>query len=174
LPRPLEESPARGSTASLAYACELIQHKKYQDAQSILRKLIATDPGNAALRFAAGYVDQQQENWDEALDSYQKSLALVPGLSDTHSRLSYLFYRDDDGDNAIAEGPHRPQYRSRQCRTDRFVGLGLYANNQFAAAAHAFRNRWLASLNADVYYDMGITLRDQGEVDAAAAAKLSG
>jgi cytochrome c-type biogenesis protein CcmH/NrfG len=27
----------------------------------------------------------------------------MPGLSDTHSRLAYLFYRSDDGDNAIAD-----------------------------------------------------------------------
>ena len=27
----------------------------------------------------------------------------MPGLSDTHSRLAYLFYPSDDADNAIAE-----------------------------------------------------------------------
>ena len=44
----------------LAHAGQLIRQKKYQEAQSILQKLIAANPGNAALHFALGYVYQQQ------------------------------------------------------------------------------------------------------------------
>src|ERR1700690_1091733 len=94
---------AAGCSAPLAHAGELIHQKKYQEAQSVIQKLIVATPGDAALYFAMGYVHQQQGDWDEALDSYQDSEDRMPGLSDVHSRLAYLFYRDDDPDNAIAE-----------------------------------------------------------------------
>jgi tetratricopeptide (TPR) repeat protein len=81
----------------------LVQKKKYRQAQSILQKLISANSDNAALHYALGYVQQQQEDWDEAYDSYQTSQALMPGLSDIHSRMAYVLYRSDDGDGAIAE-----------------------------------------------------------------------
>ena len=58
------DTGAAGCPAPLARAAELIQQKQYQEAQSILRKLIASDPGNAALHFAAAYAYQRQEDWD--------------------------------------------------------------------------------------------------------------
>ena len=158
-------------SAPLAHAAELIQQKRYQEAQSVLRKLIAADPGNAALYFALGYVHQQQEDWDEALESYQDSEDKMPGLSDVHSRLAYLFYRDDDPDNAIAEARTALSIDPRNAEAYRFLGLGLYGNTQYAAAIHAFHESLARDPNsADVYYDLGITLRDKGDIDAAAAA----
>ena len=62
----------------------------------MLQKLIAADPADACLEFALGYIHQQQEDWDEAFEAYQNSQQLMPGLSDVHSRLAYVFYRDDD------------------------------------------------------------------------------
>ena len=157
--------------ARLARAGELIRQKKYQEAQSILQKLIAEDPGNAALYFALGYVHQQQEDWDEALDSYQNSQQLMPGLSDVHSRMAYLLYRSDEADDAIAEARTALSIDPRNAEAYRSLGLGLYANAQYAAAIHAFHESLARQpKNADVYYDLGITLRDKGDVDAAAAA----
>ena len=96
---------------------------------------------------------------------------LMPGLSDIHSRLAYLLYRSDDADGAIAEARTALSIDPRNAEAYRFLGLGLYANGQYAAAVHAFQESLARQPNnADVYYDMGITLRDQGNVDAAAAA----
>ena len=166
-----EKVAAGACPASLAHAGELIRQKKYQEAQSILQKLIAADPGNAALQFAMGYVHQQQEDWDEAFDSYQNSQQLMPGLSDVHSRLAYLLYRSDEADDAIAEARTALSIDPRNAEAYRFLGLGLYANAQYDAGIHAFHESLARQPNnADVYYDLGITLRDKGDVDAAAAA----
>ena len=67
------------------------------------RSLIAADPGNAALHFAMGFVHQKQDDWDDAADSYEAARALMPGLSDIHSRLAYVFYRSEEAASAIAE-----------------------------------------------------------------------
>ena len=133
-----EKVDAVACPASLAHAGELIRQKKYQEAQSILQKLIAADPGNAALQFAMGYVHQQQEDWDEAFDSYQSSQQLMPGLSDVHSRLAYLLYRSDDADDAIAEARTALSIDPRNAEAYRFLGLGLYANAQYDGGSPRF------------------------------------
>jgi Flp pilus assembly protein TadD len=166
-----QAKPADTCPALLAHAGELIQQKKYQEAQSILQKLIATDSTDASLQFALGYVHQQQEDWDEAFEAYQGSQQLMPGLSDVHSRLAYLLYRADDAEGAIAAARTALSIDPRNAEAYRFLGLGLYANARYVAAVHAFRESLaLQPDNADVYYDMGITLRDKGDIDAAAAA----
>ncbi len=125
---------------ALAVAGQLTRRRKYQEAQSILQKLIATDSGNAALHFALGYVHQQRQDWDDALDSSQNAQQLMPGLSDVHSRVAYLLYRADDADGAIAEARTALSIDSRNAEAYRFLGLGLFANSQYAAAIHAFHD----------------------------------
>ena len=103
------------------------------------RTLIAADPNNPALHFAMGYVHQQQDDWDDASDSYDTARSLMPGLSDIHSRLAYLFYRSDEAGSAIAEARTALSIDPRNAEAYRFLGLGLYANGQYKAAVHAFR-----------------------------------
>ena len=111
--------------SSLVQAAELIHQKKFQEAQSILQKMIAADSDNAALHFAMGYVHQQQEDWDEASDSYTNSEALMPGLSDVHSRMAYLLYRSDDADGAIAEARTALSIDPRNAEGYRFLRPGF-------------------------------------------------
>ena len=122
-----DQSKPAACLASLAHAGELIGQKKYQEAQSILQKLIAADPGDASLEFALGYVHQQQEDWDQALNAYQASQQLMPGLSDVHSRVAYLLYRSDDADGAIAAARTALSIDPKNAEAYRFLGLGLYA-----------------------------------------------
>ena len=56
-------------------------------------------------------------------------------------------------------------------RRTAFSASDCTRNAQYAAAVHAFHESLARQPNnADVYYDLGITLRDKGEIDAAAAA----
>ncbi len=141
--RAINQAPGNLDTsdcpASLARAGELIRQKKYQEAKSILQKLITADTGDATLHFVMGYLCQQQSDWDEAFYSHENSRVLMPGLSDTHSRLAYLFYRSDDADNAIAETRTALSIDPKNVEAYRFLGLGLYANGQYSAAVRAFQ-----------------------------------
>ena len=117
-----------------------------------------------------GFVQQQQDQWDEAAESYEAVMTLMPGLSDIHSRVAYLLYRSDD-EMRDCRSAHRSQPRSGNAEAYRFLGLGLYAIGKYSAAVHAFHESLdRQPNNADVYYDLGITLRDKGDIDAAAAA----
>jgi len=119
------------------------------------------------LHFALGYVYQQQEDWTKPSTRFRFN-TVDAGLSDVHSRLAYLLYRATTA-TVHSGGPHRSQYRSPNARRTAFLGLGLYANAHTQRPSMLFTSLLPATPDsADVYYDLGITLRDKGEIDAAA------
>ena len=82
----------------------------------------------------------------------------MPDLPENHSSLAYIFYRLDDGPNAIAEARTALSMDPQNTEAYQFLALALYSNGQYSAAVHAF----LESLsrdadNPDTYYDLGIT-----------------
>src|SRR5207237_9040278 len=101
--KPIPQASESECPAKLAQAGELVREKHYDTAATTLEPLIASNPHNPALHFLMGYIRQQQENWDRAFDEYSTSRDELPGSSDTHSRLAYVFYRYDDADKAVAE-----------------------------------------------------------------------
>ena len=124
--------------APLVNATELVRQSRYHDARFILQKFLSADPDKAALHFAVGYMDQQVEDWNEAFDAYYDARDRMPGLSDIHARLAFLFYRDDDGDSAIAEARTALSIDPSNAEAYRYLGLGLYTDGKYAAALHAF------------------------------------
>src|SRR5256886_3761014 len=147
----------------LAQAGELVREKHYDDAATTLDPLIASDPHNPALHFLMGYIRQQQENWDRAFDEYSTSRDELPGSSDTHSRLAYVFYRYDDADKAVAEARTALSIDPTNAEAYRYLGLGLYASHKDAGALHAFEESLAREpKRAEVYYDIAI-LRDKGD-----------
>src|SRR5207245_2591663 len=92
----------RGSCpASLTKAAALAHQKQYEQAEQIVRALLENDPRNGGLHFALGHLKQQQGDWDGAFDEYSNSKEVEPNFPEVHNRLSLVFYRGDDGDNAI-------------------------------------------------------------------------
>src|SRR5262249_41391250 len=89
--------------AELAKTSALIRARKFDLAQPTVEKLSNKFPDDASLKFALGLIHQQLEQWDPAFDAYSDARDLAPDSSDVHCRLSYVFYRYGDGDNAIAE-----------------------------------------------------------------------
>src|SRR5204863_8468193 len=161
---------ASAGPAKLAQAGELVREEHYDGAAPTLDPLIASDPHNPALHFLMGYIRQQQENWDRAFDEYSTSRDELPGSSDTHSRLAYVFYRYDDADKAVAEARTALSIDPTNAEAYRYLGLGLYASHKDAGALHAFEESLAREpKRAEVYYDIAI-LRDKGDATAASAA----
>ncbi len=140
----------------------------FHEAEIALRKALADDPQNAALHFALGAMLRQQEEWDDAFDELKISARLMPDLPENHSSMAYIFYRLDDGPNAIAEARTALSMDPQNAEAYQFLALALYSNEQYAAAVNAF----IESLardehNADTYYDLGITLHAAGNLAGA-------
>jgi len=181
-------SPYRKSAASAPCACSspaaqvaaLVHDKSLNAAEDKIRALLRDDaddalPNNALLHFVLGTILRRQDRFDEALDAFTESSRLMPGFPETHSQLSYLFYRTDDADDALAEARTALSMDPANAEAYRYLGLALYTNGHYDPALHAFdeslqREPAGSLANADVYFDMGITHRDQGDLRRAAIA----
>lgn len=154
-----------------ARVAALIHGQKFDAAEEQVRVLLRDDAGNPWLHFALGTILREQAQFQDALDAFTESSRLMPGFPETHNQLSYLFYRLDDADNAIAEARTALSMEPSNAEGYRYLGLALYAKGHYDAALHAFEESLARDpAHADVYYDMGITLRDQGDLRRAAIA----
>jgi tetratricopeptide (TPR) repeat protein len=191
--RSSDQNRDRKSAASAPCACAspaaqiaaLIHDKNFNAAEDMIRALLRDDAGDASpnnplpndalLHFVLGTILRRQDRFDEALDAFTESSRLMPGFPETHSQLSYLFYRTDDSAEALAEARTALSMDPANAEAYRYLGLALYSAGHYDAALHAFdeaiKREPAGSLaNADVYFDTGITYRDQGDLRRAAIA----
>ena len=181
--RSSDQRPGRKSAASASCACSspaaqvaaLVHDKNFNAAEDKIRALLRDDADNAALHFVLGTILRRENQFDDALDALMESSRLMPGFPETHSQLSYLFYRTDDSEDARAEARTALSIDPANAEAYRYLGLALYANGHYGAALHAFEEALAREpagslANADVYFDMGITYRDQGDLRRAAIA----
>ena len=173
------KSAASACTGPAAQVATLVHDKNFAAAENNIRALLRDDADNGAndalLYFVLGTVLRRQNRFDEALDAFTESSRLMPGFPETHSQLSYLFYRTQDSDDALAEARTALSMDPANAKAYRYLGLALYAEGHYDAALHAFekaleREPAGSLANADVYFDMGITHRDQGDLRRAAIA----
>ena len=158
-----------------AQIAALVRDKNFPAAEDKIGALLRDDADNALLHFVLGTVLRHQERFDEALDEFTESARLTPSFPETHSQLSYLFYRNDNSADALAEARTALSIDPANAEAYRYLGLALYAGAHYDAALHAFDQALLrepaaSQANADVYFDIGITHRDQGDPRRAAIA----
>jgi len=186
----VRQNSDRKTAANASCACSgpaaqvaaLVHAKNFNAAEDKIRALLRNDndaekaaPNNAPLHFVLGTILRRQDRFDEAIDAFTESSRLMPGFPETHSQLSYLFYRTDDTGDALAEARTALSMDPANAEAYRYLGLALYAEGHYDAALHAFdesikREPAGSVANADVYFDTGITYRDQGDLRRAAVA----
>ena len=156
-----------------------VREKNYPAAEDTLRRELqgnpADDANRALLHFVLGTVLRREDRFDEALDEFTESSRLMPGFPEVHSQLSYLFYRTDNPADALAEARTALSIDPANAEGYRYLGLALYADGHYDAALHAFEEALTREpagsvASADVYFDMGITHRDQGDLRRATIA----
>lgn len=162
-------------STSAAQVAALVHDKNFDAAEEKISALLRDDADNALLHFVLGTVLRRQDRFDEALDEFTESSRLTPSFPETHSQLSYLFYRTDDAADALAEARTALSMDPANAEAYRYLGLALYADGHYDAALHGFDEAILreppaSPANADVYFDIGITHRDQGDLRRAAIA----
>jgi tetratricopeptide (TPR) repeat protein len=174
---------------ALLKAAAAARQQRFHDAETELHEVLNSEtaaadatsgnPASAgqisALHFALGVMYRQQEKWDEAYDELTQATQIMPDLAENHAALAYLFYRLDDGPNAIAEARTALSIDPRDAEAYQFLGLGLYSSGQYQAAVHAYSESLAREGsddkdNADTFYDMGIALHADGNLPRAMAA----
>jgi tetratricopeptide (TPR) repeat protein len=160
-----------GIPAVLVQAAADARNQRFHEAELALRQALSSDSENAALHFALGTTLRQQERWDDAFDEITRSAQLMPDFPENHSSLAYIFYRLDDGPNAIAEARTALSMDPQNAEAYQFLGLALYSNGQYGAAVHAFAESLTRDPNnVDTFYDLGITFHADGNLPAAIKA----
>jgi len=172
--------PSCNCSTAAAQIAGLVHDRNFAAAEDKLRAMLRDETGSspsnlALLHFVLGTVLRREEKFDEALDEFTESSRMMPGFPETHSQLSFLFYRTDDAGDALAEARTALSMDPANAEAYRYLGLALYADGHYDAALHAFdealaREPEGSPANADVYFDMGITHRDQGDPRRAAIA----
>ncbi len=143
----------------LVQAAAAARAQQFHQAELDFRQLLKSDPENAALHFGLGTMLRQQERWDDAYEEIALSVRLMPDFPENHNALAYIFFRLDDGPNAIAEARTALSMDPRNAEGYQMLGLGLYSAEQYGAAAHALMESLARDLgNSDTYYDLGIVL----------------
>src|SRR5579859_5037091 len=123
---------------ALLKAADEARQQHFHEAELDLRGIVASDDQDSALHYALGVMLRQQEQWDDAYDELAQATRLMPDLPENHGALAYLFYRLDDGPNAIAEARTALSIDPKNAESYQFLGLGLYSSGQYAAAVHAY------------------------------------
>lgn len=145
--------------------------QRLHQAELDLRPLILENPKNGALRFALANLLIREERWDEAYDEMSAAAQFAPDFPENHNGLAYIFYRLDDGTNAVAEARTALSMDPRNAEGYRFLGLAQYLNGNYGAATHAFDESLARDpANPDTYYDLGITLHAAGNQAEAIGA----
>jgi tetratricopeptide (TPR) repeat protein len=157
--------------AKLLKAAAEVRRQQFAEAEVDLREVVGSEGQKSALHFALGVVYRQEEKWDEAFDELTRATRLMPDFAENHGALAYLFYRLDDGPNAIAEARTALSIDPQNSDAYQYLGLGLYSNYQYRAAVHAYAESLARDPNnADTYYDMGIALHADGNMSGAIIA----
>jgi tetratricopeptide (TPR) repeat protein len=173
-------SPGGNCSSPAAQIAVLVHDQRLGAAEDVVRSLLRNQAddnsqNNALLQFVLGTILRREERFDEALDEFTESSRSMPGFPETHNQLSYLFYRNDDAENARAEARTALSMDPANAEGYRSLGLALYADGHYEAALHAFDEALAyeppdSTANADVYFDIGITQRDAGDARRAVIA----
>jgi tetratricopeptide (TPR) repeat protein len=162
--------------AALLKAASEVRQQQFREAEADLREVLGSDGQNSALHFALGIIYRQEEKWDDSFDELKEATRIMPDLAENHGAMAYLFFRLDDGPNAIAEARTALSIDPKNAEALQYLGLGLYSNYQYGASVHAYVESLARDRdnhdrdNADTYYDMGIALHADGNVAGAMAA----
>jgi tetratricopeptide (TPR) repeat protein len=76
-----------GPQPELARAEELIQRRDYPQAETVLQKLVASDPENYVAWFDLGFVENAMDKQQESIAAYRKSVAAKPDVFESNLNL---------------------------------------------------------------------------------------
>src|SRR4030095_7287627 len=86
------EDPAQ--PAELTQAEAAIEKKDYATAEPLLKKVVASQPGNYQAWFDLGFVYNAQGNADESITAYRKSVSAKPDVFESNLNLGLMLVKN--------------------------------------------------------------------------------
>jgi tetratricopeptide (TPR) repeat protein len=144
--------------------------ERFNDTLRMLDLLEQRYPGDPRLDLNRGQAYAYQTQFDQALESFQKSIAKLPANPLTHFELGKLLYQHNDlpaAKKALLEAvrleKNNPQYLQK------LGAICLVLNEVDAALTHLERAAVLDPNSSQVAYSLGRTYQRKGQHEKAAA-----
>jgi tetratricopeptide (TPR) repeat protein len=147
---------------------------EYAGALEILRKITKADPDCAVAFIWAGYCLSNLNRHQEAIDSYEHALQLVPHYGDAHAFLSLTYYALGRNQEALASFNRGVRFKPRLMDEEFWLyrlGLIARAGKEWGQSLQAFQK--LTALNekrGDAWYGVGWARSNLNQLTEAAAA----
>jgi tetratricopeptide (TPR) repeat protein len=150
----------KGLNAKLTEAKELEKTGNYDQAIAVLQETTAADPSKDLLWAYLGDAYVGGKKYSEAVDAFQKAIAIKPDSAVYHNALANAYNKAGQPDKAIAEYTQAAQMDPANAASSYFnIGVVNYNTNKADDAVAAFDKSIDKDPNrADAYYYKGMAL----------------
>jgi protein O-GlcNAc transferase len=154
----------------LQRAFELYQAGDLRQAESVCRKIVENQPGNADALHFLGVLSYQSGNYDAALKYLSEALRYIPANAYVHYNVGNVYKEKREFDKAASCYQKALQLNSGLFEAYHNLGIIFQARNQLDEAIACYQKA--VELNpslADAYYNLGTISQDRGLLDEAIA-----
>lgn len=153
-----------GRTLSLLY----YYNKEYDEAETLLMKLLHTSMGDFELHYYLGLVFTAKKMDDLARNEFEKSLALQHNNKDAWRELINIFVRKKSYDEALAVARRYTNALPDEAHAWRMQGYIQSLQKNYPDAISAFRKALgIDSLDAFTWFELGSSFERNKQIDSA-------
>jgi len=155
-----ENQKIKGLNAQLAQARELEKAGNYDQAITILQQATQSDPSKDLLWAYLGDAQRGAKKYADAVESYQKAIAIKPASGPYHGNLADAYAKSNQTDKAVQEYTVAAQDDPTNAATYYFNEGAVFTNTgKVDEAIAAFdKSVQLDPKRADAYYWKGVNL----------------
>ena len=152
----------------LAKAGQLIRQKDYEGATKELTEEATTSFRKADADFVMGALLADREAWEEAAALYQSLLQEDSMYPEAHTKLSFVLYKQEDGEDALREANVALSLTPNNAEAHKNAGLALEELGKLGAAEEQYKEA--LRIKPDYAYahsDLDMVLDDKKDFDGA-------
>lgn len=141
----------------IAAAAKLMKDKNYDEAGDELTAALKGNFEKFEIGFVMGELLRQEERWAESAAVYSEVLRQDADFPEAHTKLSYLFYRLGDPEQAVREARIALARTPENAEAHKNAGLGLESLSRLDAAILDYNEALRIKPDYQaVHYDLGL------------------
>eukprot|EP00903_Cladosiphon_okamuranus_P016604 g15317.t1 len=152
----------------VAAATGLFEHRKFDEAESILQQVLSTVPSDPAALVLLGRLRATTGKLEEAVGLYRRALEFSPKYASAHHALAKVFAFQQRWEEA--NGAFERSLELDATNAEGWLGLGrvcMATGREDDAEQYYSKSLSLDPSNALLHFDMGVLSCKRGQVDAA-------
>jgi tetratricopeptide (TPR) repeat protein len=152
----------------IANAGASLKDKRYDEAAGELTSALTNGFKCAECGFVMGEALLEQQNWPESQAVYEQVLQQDPNFPEAHTKLSFIFYRENDAESAYREAKTALARTPQNAEAHKDAGLALgIMHKPDAAEAELNEALRIKPVYPVIHFDLGILFASEGAWDKA-------